>query len=93
MPKSTENKSDPKNQLAEIIQERIRQASLSFNLSVIATAAFATISLIGTGLLLTGHLPAGALTAASGAGSTIYCIKLAKDANDRLDRIFEELND
>jgi hypothetical protein len=76
-----------------IAEERLFQASFSFKLASIATAAFATISLIGTGLLLTGHLPAGALTAASGAGSTIYCIKLAKDANDRLDRIFEELNE
>jgi hypothetical protein len=59
MSKSTENKSDPKNQLAEIIQERIRQASLSFNLSVIATSAFASISLIGAGLLLSGNLSAG----------------------------------
>jgi hypothetical protein len=74
-------------------EERLFQASFSFKLASIATAAFATISLIGTGLLLTGHLPAGALTAASGAGSTIYCIKLAKDANDRLDRIFEELDE
>jgi hypothetical protein len=39
------------------------------------------------------NLPEGTIAAASGAGSTVYCIKLAKDANDRLDRIFEELND
>jgi hypothetical protein len=74
-----------------IAEERLFQASFSFKLASIS----ATISLIATGLLLTGHLPAGALTAASGAGSTIYiyCLKLAKDANDRLDRIFEELNE
>jgi hypothetical protein len=70
-------------------EERLFQASFSFKLASI----FVTISLIATGLLLTGHLPAGALTAASGAGSTIYCLKLAQDANDRLDRIFEELNE
>jgi hypothetical protein len=93
MPKPTETKPDPKNQLAKIIQERIRQASLSFNLSLLATAASAVVSLTGAGLLLSGDLSEGALTAASGAGSTVYCIKLAKDANDRLDRIFEELND
>jgi hypothetical protein len=34
-----------------------------------------------------------AIATASGAGSTVYFIKLAKDSNDRLDRIFEELND
>jgi hypothetical protein len=76
-----------------IAEERLFQASFSFKLASIATAAFASISLIGAGLLLSGYLSAGTLTTASGAGSTIYCIKLAKDANDRLDRIFEELND
>jgi hypothetical protein len=76
-----------------IAEERLFQASFSFKLASIATAAFASISLIGAGLLLSGYLSEGTLTAASGAGSTIYCIKLAKDANDRLDRIFAELND
>jgi hypothetical protein len=93
MPKLTETKPDPKNQLAEIIQERIRQASLSFNLSLFATAASAVVSLTGTGLILSGNLSEGSIAAASGAGSTVYCIKLARDANDRLDRIFEELTD
>jgi hypothetical protein len=76
-----------------IAEERLFQASLSFKLASIATAAFATVSLIGAGLLLSGNLPEGAIAAASGAGSTVYCIKLAKDSNDRLDRIFAELND
>jgi hypothetical protein len=67
--------------------------SSSSDLSLIATAAFASVSLISAGLLLSGYLSAGTLTAASGAVPTVYCIKLAKDANDRLDRIFEELND
>lgn len=93
MPKLTETKTDSNHQLAEIIQERIRQASLSFNLSLFATAASAVVSLTGAGLLLSGNLPEGSIAAASGAGSTVYCIKLAKDANDRLDRIFEELTD
>jgi hypothetical protein len=93
MPKLTETKPNLNNQLAEIIQERIRQASLSFNLSLFATAASTVVSLTGAGLLLSGNLPEGAIAAASGAGSTVYCIKLAKDSNDRLDRIFAELND
>jgi uncharacterized membrane protein YczE len=93
MPKPTETKPDLNNQLAEIIHERIRQASISFNLSVFAATASMVVSLTGAGLLLSGNLPEGTLTAASGAGSTVYCFKLAKDANDRLDRIFEELAD
>jgi hypothetical protein len=93
MPKSTETKPDLNNQLAEIIHERIRQASISFNLSVFAAMASTIVSITGAGLLLSGNLSEGAIAAASGAGSTVYCITLAKDANDRLDRIFDELND
>jgi hypothetical protein len=62
-------------------------------LASISATAFASVSLVGAGLLLSGYLSAGTLTAASGAVPTVYCIKLAKGANDRLDRIFEELND
>jgi hypothetical protein len=76
-----------------IAEERLFQASFSFKLASIASVAFASVGLIGAGLLLSGYLSEGTFTATSGAGSTIYCIKLAKDANDRLDRIFDELND
>jgi hypothetical protein len=76
-----------------IAEERLFQASFSFRLAFFTTAASAVVSLTGAGLLLSGNLPEGAIAAASGAGSTVYCIKLAKDANDRLDRIFKELND
>jgi hypothetical protein len=76
-----------------IVELRIFQASFSFKLASIATAAFASVSLVGTGLLLSGYLSEGTLTAASGAVPTVYFVKLAKDANDRLDRIFKELND
>jgi hypothetical protein len=93
MPNSTETRPDLNNQLAEIINERIRQAKISFNLYVFTATASTIVSLTGAGLLLSGNLPEGAISAASGAGSTVYCVKLAKDANDRLDRIFEELND
>ena len=72
-----------------IAEERLFQASISFKLASIS----ASVSLIGAGLLLSGYLSAGTLAAASGAVPTVYCIKLAKDSNDRLDRIFEELND
>jgi hypothetical protein len=76
-----------------IAEERLFQANISFRLASIATAAFASVSLVGAGLLLSGYLSEGTLAAASGAVPTVYCVKLAKDSNDRLDRIFEELND
>jgi len=73
-----------------ITEERLLQARISFKIASIATAAFATVSLVGAGLLLSGNLSQGTLTAASGAVPTVYCIKLAKDANDHY---FDELND
>jgi hypothetical protein len=69
-------------------QERLRQARVSFNLALIATAASAGISFTGVALLFTGNMPAGGTTTAGGITfSTVSArwLKLAKDANDRLD--------
>lgn len=72
---------------SSIADERLRQARHSFNLALIATAMSTFISLIGAGLLLTGKASEGAVTAASGMVASVRCVQLAKDANDRLDRI------
>ena len=71
-------------------QERLRQARLSFNLALTATAISFSISLIGGGLLLSGQTPSGTITSAAGVVSSAGCLKLAKDANDRLDKILLE---
>jgi len=76
-----------------IAQERLRQARYSFNLALIATALSAGISLIGSGLLLSGKVPEGAITTTGGMAASVRCIQLAKDTNDRLDRILAELKD
>jgi hypothetical protein len=89
-PKTEDREDEMKQRIAE---ERLFQASFSFKLAFFTTATSAVVSITGAGLLLSGNISEGAIAAASGAGSTVYCIKLAKDANDRLDRIFEELND
>jgi len=70
-----------------IVQERIRQARLSFNVAIFATATFASMSLAGIGLQLSGKLPEGTATAMSGMVVSGYFSRLAKDANDRLDRL------
>ncbi len=70
-----------------IAQERLRQARLSFNLALVATAMSTFISLTGAALLLTERANEGAVTAAAGMAASIRCVQLAKDANDRLDRI------
>ncbi|HEY9876854.1 MAG TPA: hypothetical protein V6D29_00300 [Leptolyngbyaceae cyanobacterium] len=76
-----------------IAQERLRQAHLSFNLAFVATATSVSVGLIGAGLLLSGKVPEGTVTATGGLVSSIRCVQLAKDANDRLDKVLVDLQD
>ena len=76
-----------------IAQERLHQARLSFNLALTATAISFSISLIGGGLLLSNKIPSGSITSAVGLVSSAGCLKFAKDANDRLDKILDESED
>jgi hypothetical protein len=68
--------------------ERLRQAKASFNLAFALTAGSSIISLVTVLLLFSGNVSA---TAATTAGGLTYgainacCLKLCKDANDRLD--------
>jgi hypothetical protein len=75
-----------------ICQERIRQARLGFNLSLISTVASSTVTLAGIILLLSGQISPGGLATVGGFASNlvrICCLQLAKDANDRLDKVTE----
>ena len=76
-----------------ILQERLRQARYSFNLALVATGVSACVGLAGAGLLLSGKLSEGVVTAAGGLASSACCIQLAKDANDRLDKALQEVSD
>jgi CHASE2 domain-containing sensor protein len=76
-----------------IARERLRQARHSFNAALAATAVSACIGLIGAGLLLLGKVSEGTVTALGSAVSCAGCIRLAKDANDRLDNIAQEIMD
>ncbi len=73
-----------------IAQERLRQARYSFNLAIVATAMCFCISLAGAGILLSNKVPQGTVLAATGLVSAMEFQKLAKDANDRLDKILLE---
>lgn len=79
---------------------RLRQASLSFYLYFTMTSATALVGLVGLGVLVTERIPIGTLTAFGGFASSAYYCKLtrdarnlAKDANDRLDRLAAALGD
>ena len=73
-----------------IAQERIRQAHNAFNLAFTATAISTLFSLIGATTLMLGKIPAGTITTAIGLTSSLCCSRLAKDANDRLDKLMAE---
>jgi hypothetical protein len=77
----------------KIGQERLRQARYSFNIALASGAAFTGISFVGATLLLLGKVPEGTMVASSGMLSSVGCVRLAKDANDRLDKLLNELMD
>ncbi|NEO98225.1 MAG: hypothetical protein F6K58_05935 [Symploca sp. SIO2E9] len=74
-----------------ITKERLRQAHHSFNLALVTTTACVLISFSGVGLVLLGKASEGTMTATGGLASTAYCLKLSKDANDRLDEVWQRL--
>jgi hypothetical protein len=76
-----------------IAQERLRQARYSFNLALVFTTLFASISIIGAGLLLSGQVSEGSLTTVGGAFSSVGFMQFTKDANDRLDKVLAELKE
>jgi hypothetical protein len=49
--------------------------------------------MLGAIALFTGKVPEGTVTTASGLATSIHCVRLAKDANDRLDKLLAELNE
>ena len=76
-----------------IAHERIRQAHNAFNLAFAATAVSALFSLVGATTLMLGKIPSGSITTAVGLTSSLCCSRLAKDANNRLDKLMAELDD
>jgi len=48
---------------------------------------------VQSGLLLSGKVSYGSVTATGGMAASVRCIQRASDTNDRLDRILAELKD
>lgn len=70
-----------------IARERIRQARRSFDLALFMTAAFACIGLAGVGLLLIDKNAKGIIPATGGTAISARYLQMARDANDRLDKL------
>jgi hypothetical protein len=73
-----------------IYRERLRQARYTFNTALVSSATFAVISTAGSIMLMLGMASQGALMASTGMVGTMECMRLAKDANDRLDTLLED---
>ena len=76
-----------------IAKERLRQAQRSFDLAWVTTALCAFVGIGGVVLVMTGKTIPGSAATITGVGATVYCLRLAKDANDRLDKVAKDLND
>jgi len=66
-------------------------STIQVSTTQVSTTSCILISFAGVCLVLLGKANEGTITATGGLASTSYCLKLSKDANDRLDEIGEEL--
>ncbi|MBW4480698.1 MAG: hypothetical protein KME54_28605 [Tolypothrix brevis GSE-NOS-MK-07-07A] len=73
----------------DIILERIRQARLSFNLTLTLMAVNTFVTIVGVGLLLLGNLPEGTVITAIGLASNIVADsrRLDRDTSKSLDKL------
>lgn len=75
-----------------IVRERLRQARYSFNFALLSASASVLVSITGAALLLSNQTTETAVTTACGLLTSVGCMQIAKDANNRLDKILAELD-
>lgn len=73
----------------DIILERIRQARLSFNLTVVLMVINTFVTIVGVGLLFSGQLAEGTVITIMGLLSNIVadCRRLDRDTSKSLDNV------
>jgi hypothetical protein len=80
----------------DVMQERLRQAKFTVNVTLGLTIVSASISFFSIGLLFSGKVTEGKLATAGGLTSNIVSVgllKFTKETNDRLDRLAKEFKD
>ena len=80
----------------DVIQERLRQAKFSFNVTIGLKIVNAFMSILVIVLLFSGKVLEGKLATAGGLTSNIVSVgllKFTKETNDRLDRLAKEFKD
>ncbi|MHC5739990.1 TRADD-N-associated membrane domain-containing protein [Nostoc sp.] len=75
-----------------IFKEHIRQAKVSFNLSVVASTLSLTICVLGGILVLTGKATEGTVTTSGGLISTTLCSQMAQASSEKLKQLADDLN-
>ncbi len=78
------------------MQERLRQAKFSSNVTLGLTIVSAFIPIFGIVLLFSGKVTEGSVATAGGLTSNIVSVgllKFTKETNDRLDRLAKEFKD
>ncbi|MFB2978498.1 hypothetical protein [Microseira sp. BLCC-F43] len=88
--KGTESNDNNSNMKAEITQELLRQARLTFNLAFGVTAASAIMTLSGVGLLYLDKVSEASLTAGTGTLATLTSLQYAKEAKEELQKLMEK---
>jgi hypothetical protein len=79
-----------------LLHERIRQARWGFNLLIGFVGSSLLITFVGVILLLAGRISQGAYATLGGLASTgvsSRSVQLSREANDRLDRMAQKLDD
>lgn len=75
---------------AAIVRERLRQAKYSFNVAIGGMAVCTLVGTIGLGLIVFGKTQEGSILTTGGIVPITVCMQFAKEANERLDALYEE---
>ena len=94
-PKQAPSSDDSAKLDRKIIQDGRRQARLISHATLGFIIASTFVNILGIGLLFFGKVPEGTITATSGLTTNIVSllVMLAKENNDRLDRLAKEFKD
>jgi len=94
-PKQAPSSDDSAKLDRKIIQDSRRQARLSSHVTLGFIIASTFVNILGIGLLFFGKVPEGTITATTGLTTNIVSllVMLAKENNDRLDRLAKEFKD
>jgi hypothetical protein len=78
---------------SQFTKERLRQARQAFNLAFVCITSCVVATFIGISLVYSGKVAFGVVAGVAGTFPIARCIKLYREANDRLDELMNESDD